>query len=110
MKQYVIDELRADDAQRLQAHLEEKLGSPALGTVYWLLLPEEMLSTVQAEHQECQPFYFALDLDEAGLSCELLVRAQNIIRCNCITYADARQREWLINYIDSMMTQLEIIT
>ena len=108
MKQYVIDELRLVDAQRLQAHLEKELGSAAMGTIYWLPLPREKFSAVQLEHKDCQPFYFAIDLDETRLACELLVRTRNIIRCNCIAYADVRQREWLLDYIDSMLVRLEI--
>jgi len=110
MKQYVIDELRATDYENLKAYLKEKFGSSSAGDIFWIPIDEKILTPVQAEHAECQPFYFALDLEPNLLACELLVRTKSNVRCNCIAYATQNQRNWLISKVDSIFTHLNIIT
>ena len=110
MKQYVIDELRYQDYERIQAYFDEFFGESDLGGIYWLPLDPEMLTEVQAAHTSCQPFYFALELAQDRLSCELLVRTRNRIRCDCIAYANEPQRNWIIKVIDIVLEKLEVIT
>ena len=76
--------------------------------LYWLPLKEDLLTGMHASHKECKPHYFALELLEDRLSCEFLVRAENSIRCDCIRYASKAQREWLIEFIDTILEKLEI--
>ena len=110
MKQYVIDELRPDDYKNLRAYLKERFGSSGVGDVFWIPIDETFLTSVQAEHTECQPFYFALDLEPNLLACELLVRTKSNVRCHCMAYATPDQRDWLISTVDAIFTQLNIIT
>lgn len=110
MKQYVVDEIRPDEHGKIQTYLAQTYGAAELGAVYWVPLTAEILSAVQAEHRDCQPFYFALELQEASLHCELLVRTRNRIRCNCIAYADRRQRNWMIERIDAIFDSLGVKT
>ena len=110
MKQYVIDELRAGDYQALKNYLDEHFGAAALEGIYWIQLPVEVLTAVQLEHTECRPHYVAVDLDQNRMACELLVRTQNRVRCNCIAYATEKQFSWLIALIDDIFNRLEIIT
>jgi hypothetical protein len=44
------------------------------------------------------------------LACELLVRTQNRVRCDCIGYATEEQFSWLIALIDDIFNRLQIIT
>lgn len=37
-------------------------------------------------------------LEESYLSCELLVRIKNNIKCDCMGYATKEQRDWLVNW------------
>ena len=39
---------------------------------------------------------------------ELLIRSRRIMRCNCIRYADKKQRDYLIDYADRMLEDLDI--
>ena len=48
------------------------------------------------------------DLQEDRIACELLVRAEQVIRCSCIGYATAAQRNWLIDCIDAILEKLDI--
>ena len=76
--------------------------------IYWLILPQDLLEGCQSEHADCQPYYFALELSQSELSCELLVRTLSHVRCDCMSYASSAQRNWLIQTIDDVCTQLEI--
>jgi hypothetical protein len=87
MKQYVIDELRPADYEKILAYLDKNLDASGIDGIYWIPLGRDILSNVQAEHTECQPFYFAVNLEQTVMACELLVRSKNTIRCNCIGYA-----------------------
>ncbi|UCF93217.1 MAG: hypothetical protein JSW39_03390 [Desulfobacterales bacterium] len=110
MKQYVIDELRAMDYQKLKRHLDNQYGSAAVSGIYWIPLACEVLTEIQVAHSECQPFYFAIELDAQRMTCELLVRTQNRVRCSCMGYATDSQRNWFIRLVDDMFTQLKIRT
>jgi hypothetical protein len=110
MKQYVIDEFRPGDADKIKKHLEKVFGPAEMGSIFWLSLPEDILTATQTAHKNCRPFYFAVDVNDDQIACELLVRSRNTIRCSCIAYANRPQREWLISYIDSIFEALDIIT
>jgi hypothetical protein len=110
MKQYVVDEIRAPEYERIKTYLDTEFGSPEMGGIYWITIPEELMSEVQHAHKACQPYCFALDLLPERLSCELLVRTRNRIRCDCMGYATESQRDWIISVVDAMFERLEIYT
>ena len=110
MKQYVIDELRLEDYQKLKAFMDEQYQSSQLDGIYWIPLDEANLTPVQVEHTECQPFYFAVDLEENLIACEFLIRTKNRMRCDCIGYANKKQRNWIISFIDNIFEKNEIIS
>ena len=106
MKQYVIDQLRPNDYFKIKTYLDMNLRLSGIPDIYWLILPQEMLEGNQAEHADCQPLYFALELSQSALSCELLVRTLSHVRCDCMRYASLAQRNWLIQTIDDICDQL----
>lgn len=110
MKQYVIDELRPDDFEKLERHLDAHFAVPQFKGLYRMPLDAQMLSKVQMDHADCQPYYFALELLPDRLACELLVRTNNRVRCDCIQTATEAQRNWLIETIDALLDRLAIIT
>jgi hypothetical protein len=110
MKQYIIDELRPDDHKKLRAYLDENLESSRIEGIYWLPLELKVLTDVQRGHTDCQPFYFAIELEAENLACELLVRTKSRVRCDCINYATATQLNWLIQVVDGMFEKLKIIS
>ena len=110
MKQYIIDELRPDEHQLLQDHLERHHGAAKFGSLYWIDLEKSLYSRQQADHIECQPFYMAVELTPTQVTCELLVRSKNRLRCSCIEYADVRQRNWMIEWIDGIFDELGLKT
>jgi len=110
MKQYFIDELRPTDYEKLKSSLDERFGPPNLGGVYWIPLEPKHLSDMQAAHGDCQPFYFAVELQERSMACELLVRTRQRVRCSCIAYATRSQRNWVIQVFDDIFDELNIQT
>ena len=110
MKQYVIDEIRPADYEKVKAYLDETFGDAGIDGLYWVPLDEALYSTVQREHAACAPFYMALELVPERLCGELLVRTKHRVRCDCICYATPDQRDWLIRTVDAIFEKLEIIT
>ena len=108
MKQFVIDELRPADYERLKKFLDETYYASTLEGIYWLPVAPEVLSSIQNEHRDCQPFYFAVDLEPDRIIIELLVRTKNRVKCACIGYATESQCIWLIRQMDDILVQLEI--
>ena len=110
MKQYVVDELRPVEHEKIRRNLQKKYGESVLEGLYWVPLKKSLYSPVQAEHKQCQPFYLALNLEPTLLAGELLVRTQNRVRCDCIGYATDQQRNWLIALVDDLFAELDIKT
>ena len=110
MKQYVIDELRPEDHHKIKQYLDATYGSVEMGGIYWVPLAAEVLTEIQREHADCQPFYFAIDLEEERFALELLVRTKNRIRCACIGYASKDQRIWIMEVVDAIFEKLDIAT
>jgi hypothetical protein len=108
MKQYVVDEIRFEDYKKIRAWLDEKMDDCAIEGIYWLLLDDTVLNETQVSHLKCRPFYFIIELEPTRISCELLVRTRNTVRCDCMAYATDEQFFWLVRWIDHMLDALEI--
>ena len=110
MKQYVIDEIRPEDHHKIEQYLETAYGPVEMGGIYWVPIAAEVLTEIQLAHTNCQPFYFAIELEQERLSLELLVRTKNRIRCTCIGYASRDQRIWIMEVVDAIFEKLDIAT
>ncbi|MBF0201692.1 MAG: hypothetical protein HQK66_10345 [Desulfamplus sp.] len=108
MKQYVIDGFRSEDYERIKAYFDEHCGTPSLGSIYWIEIDEALLNGTQLSHAGCGPHYFAVELEEGRLSCEFLVRIKKSVKCDCMAYADQKQREWIMDMMDAMLEKLHI--
>lgn len=109
MRQYLIDELRPEDVHHLKAYLDERYAVPDFEGLYWIELASDQLTAVQKAHPDCRPFYFAMELLPDRLSCELLVRSRQRVRCDCIRYASETQRNWIIAKVDAIFDELKLI-
>lgn len=108
MKQYVIDELRFEDHEKVKSYLDDNFAVPEFDGLYWVPIDDALLNEVQKAHESCSPHYFALELFPDRLVCELLVRTKQQIRCQCIQYATESQRNWLIALLDTILEKLGI--
>lgn len=108
MKQYLIDELRPNDYKKIKEYMDETLGPQPVEGMYWIPLGPDLMDAVQAAHTECQPFYFAVVLEPTSVSFEFLVRSRRRMRCDCIHYANKRQRDSIIEFADSIFQRLQL--
>ena len=109
MKQYVIDQLREKDFHKLEDYLDGNTEAGDLPGIYWVPLPETHYEKLQQEHSDCQPFYFAINLDRQHISFELLIRTRSRLRCGCIQYASQEQRDYILNYADGLLEKLNLM-
>jgi len=105
MRQFVIDELTALERDNLDSYLKRSLKPGPMTGIFWLALPEDLLSDAQQGHEKCGPFYFAVDLEDRRLCFEMLVRSSTNLHCTCIAYATAVQRQFLLDFIDRMLDE-----
>lgn len=110
MKQYVIDELRPADHDKLKSYLETHCGPAELGGIYWVALDESVYTPIQTAHADCQPYYAAINLGDRSIAIEFLIRTKSRVRCDCIAYATAEQKVWLMDFLDAVFEKLELST
>lgn len=110
MRYLMIDELRASDMAKLSEHLAQTLETSSLPDVFWLNLPDDLLTEEQAAHPDCAPHRVAVMLEEDSLRIELLVRGHGRMRCSCFAYASGAARDFLIRYVDRLIEELELAT
>lgn len=119
MQSYIIDELTADDCKKIQERLHDLGLAGSIDGLFWLPIPKHLLTTVQTEHKDtCGPYALALENDmgihqggtgaSASIRLELLVRATNNLRCDCISKVSPELREHMINYLDDLLAELEV--
>ncbi len=108
MKQYVIDQLRESDHEKILEFLKKNADASEFGDIFWVMLPVELYSDIQREHKQCHPFCFAVNLSFNQADFELLTRSRQVLRCACISYADRRQRDYIMDYADRMIEELNI--
>jgi hypothetical protein len=88
--------------------LDDAFGAASVDGIYWLPIETEVLSEIQIKHKDCQPFFFAIDLESDRIAIELLVRTQDRIRCACMAHATETQCLWLIRQLDAIFEKLGI--
>ena len=110
MRQYLLDEISRSDYPRLRDYLSERAQASGLQDVWWVDLPVDLLSPDQFEHQDCQPFRFAVELGDEYLRIEFLIRSRNTMRCSCIAYATCQQRDFILAFVDRLVGDLSLRT
>lgn len=109
MRTYNIEELEPEQISRFKRYLTKQGYQSPLKDIYWLELPDNLLTPEQTSHnQDCGPFFLSLETSKTWLRLELLVRARNKIRCTCIAYATPKQRHFGIELLDNSLKNLDI--
>ncbi len=113
MRDYLIEDLQPGQLALICNALKARGLSGSLEGIFYLPLPDELLTETQRTHAaECGPHIFALEaLDgpgEPALKLELLVRARGKLRCECVAYATPAQREYVMDFLDAFIRQLDI--
>lgn len=109
MRCYLIDELTDEEVARIGDFLGRRGWAGSLKGIYYLPVPEDMLSPEQAAHlDKCGNYFMPLETGDGWVRLELLVRARSILRCSCVSYAQAPLREHMINTLDNLIRELDI--
>ena len=110
MRQYVLDEIARPDLPRIKEYLDRKAIASGLEGIWWVEFGKEQLSESQIAHPDCQPHCFAVELGRDAIKFEFLIRSRRTMRCSCIGYATPAQRDWIMNFADKLVAELEVKT
>ena len=108
MRQFVIDELSILERDNLESYLKRTLNPGPMSGIFWFELPDDLLGEAQRGHEQCGPFYLAVEIDDKRVCFELLIRSQSNLHCSCIAYATATQRQFVLDFIDTMLAEEQI--
>ena len=108
MRQIVIDELSPMERDNIDSYLKRNCNAGPMIGLYWVLLPDNILSEIQKEHGDCGPFYCGIEVEQDSVRFELLVRSSSNLHCKCISYATTEQRLFLLNFIDNILEEEKI--
>ena len=108
MRHFIIDQLSRQERQAVLTHLQKNAQAGPINDLFWIPLPEELLSPGQTDHPQCGPFHLAVEVAEESVAFELLVRGQSTLHCSCIAYANRPQREYILHFIDTMVDELHL--
>ncbi|HDZ89950.1 MAG: hypothetical protein JRJ09_12715 [Deltaproteobacteria bacterium] len=110
MRTYLIDELSPPDMEKIRGFLRDHTTHSSLDQIFWVRIPDDLLSETQFQHRECQPHVFAMELGPDWVRMELFVRTLKSMRCHCPAYCTTQQRNFIFNFADSMIKRLKIRT
>ena len=112
MRQFLIDELTDEEMANLDSYLKRTLKPAAMEGIFWLTVPDDLLAKAQQGHEDCGPFYLGIELDRNlgrnKFIAEFLVRSESNLHCTCISYATSAQRDFLLKFIDTMLSEEQI--
>lgn len=108
MRQFVIDELSILERDNLESYLKRSLKAGPMAGIFWIELPADLLAEAQRGHDQCGPFYLAVEIEEKRVCFEFLVRSKTNLHCTCIAYATPVQRQFILDFIDRMLAEEQI--
>ncbi len=110
MRAYLIDEISRADMANIREVLEKQACSSGIEGLYWLEIPEALLSDLQRCHHVCRPHVIAVELGQSWLKMEFLVRNITRIQCPCTAYCTPAQRDYIIQYAHHLLETLRVKT
>ena len=110
MKSYLIDEVHPRDMEKIEAFLNNRGKRSEIERLFWVEMPEDHLNEIQVRHRECHPHMFAVELGQGWIKAELFTRTLNDLNCPCNGYCTIRQMEYVFNFMEDMIGELDIRT
>ena len=105
MRQIVIDELSPMERDNIDSYLKRSIKQGPMVGLYWIGLPADLLSEAQQGHEDHGPFHMAVEVTNNAVKVELLVRSQTNLHCSCIAHATPVQRQFVLDFIDRMLSE-----
>jgi hypothetical protein len=110
MRSYFIDEISPSHLKKIEAYLNEHALSSDLNEIFWVKLPDGLLTEPQSKHRDCHPYVFAIELGRDWIKAECLIRSLNNMKCEAQAYCDPRQWDFITKYIHGIIKDLGIQT
>jgi len=108
MRQFLVDEIPHRQMEAIEDYLKKKTIASGLEKIFWLEIPEDLLSPIQYEHKGCGPHYLAIELGQDFLKFEFLVRSRKRLRCDCVQYVSPAQETFLLNFAHTLILALDL--
>jgi hypothetical protein len=104
MRQYVIDDLSPMERDNIDSYLKRTLPQGPMVGLYWIVVPSELLTDFQRDHQDkCGPYYCGVEVEKYAVRFEMLVRSHANLHCDCIAHATPAQRQFILDLVDTML-------
>ncbi len=110
MRSYFIDEIPPSHMEKINAYLNEHALNSDLKEIFWVRLPEDLLTEIQSRHRDCHPYVFAIELGRDWIKAECLIRSLNNMKCEAQAYCDPRQWDFITEFIHGIIMDLGIQT
>ena len=110
MRYILVDEISVTDMKKIRTFLREKAIESPMEGLFWAEIPKALLSETQSLHKDCQPFRFALETGKDWIKGELYLRSSNNLKCECGGYCNSGQKDFITDFIESMIGELGIST
>jgi hypothetical protein len=95
---------------KIRQFLLERSRVSGVEDLFWIEIPEDLLSPVQRLHRDCGPHVFAVELGASSVRTELFSRSLRRMRCECQHYGSERQIRFALQWIHRMLDELSIRT
>jgi len=96
--------------KEINGFLKQNTIRSEIGDIFWVRLSEDLLSDIQSQHSDCQPYVFALELGTDWIKLEFLIRSLKDMGCGCQSYCTPQQRDFILNFAHKMIEDLDIRT
>lgn len=110
MRAYLIDEIDPADMGQITGYLRKVATSSSMEKVYWLPIPNDLLSEKQISHPHCQPYVFAVELGRDWVKLEFFSRSMKGMRCSCQGYCTETQTDYIVRFAHEMLKNLDVRT
>ena len=110
MRAYLIDEIPPSDIRRIDDFLKKNTIQSGMGEIFWVQIPDDILTAIQLQHRECSPHVFSVELGPDWVKMEFFVRSLKNMRCTCPGYCTSQQINFIINFANGMIEDLGIRT
>jgi len=110
LRSYLVDEVSGSDIRKACEFLNRNAIRSDIEDVFWVPLPESLLSIAQVQHPHCAPHVFAIELGDTWIKVEFFVRSLASLRCECQSYTTPEQMQFIIEFLHHMLSELDIET
>lgn len=110
MRQILFDELSDSDIEKAADYLNKNTVPASLDGLFWVEFDDELLDEDQKNAQSDKPFCFAIELGDAWVKFEYLVRSKTNMRSEFTRYANEKQFQYIVNFSQTMIDDLNLQT